>query len=148
MRLWHYKLLPYLPKYQLKSQWRECVCIASNIYEHGTPNHILVNPIMDYPIEEFNDYCNYVLNVMMKRNISVTETAIDKLNKYTGFIVDSGALYRSVYDGWHDYGYLKVCMVNLWEKYHYGKGRSVLTCDEWALLCDGYKKIVGKMFVL
>lgn len=56
MRLWHYQLLPYLPKYQLKSQWRECVCIASNIYEHGTPNHILVNAIMDYPIEEFNDY--------------------------------------------------------------------------------------------
>ena len=38
MRLWHYQLLPYLPKYQLKSQWRECVCIASNIYEHGTPS--------------------------------------------------------------------------------------------------------------
>lgn len=148
MRLWHYKLLPYLPKYQLKSQWRECVCIAKNIHDNGTPNHILVNAIMDYPIEEFNDYCNHVLNAMITRNISVSETAIDKLNKYTGFMVDSGALYRSVYDGWHDYWYLKACMAKLWEKYHYGKGRNVLTYDERALLCDGYKKIIGEMFVL
>ena len=148
MRLWHYQLLPYLPKAQLKSQWRECVCIAKNIHDNGTPNHILVNAIMDYPIEEFNDYCNHVLNAMITRNISVSETAIDKLNKYTGFMVDSGAMYRSVYDGWYDYWYLKVCMANLWEKYHYGKGVGALTCDEWALLADGYKKITGEIFTL
>ena len=27
MRLWHYKLIPYLPKKQLVSQWRECIAI-------------------------------------------------------------------------------------------------------------------------
>lgn len=85
MRLWHYELLPYLPKYQLKSQWRECVCIAKSIHDNRTPNHILVNPIMNYPIEEFNDYCNHVLNAMMQRNISASESTLDKLNKYTGF---------------------------------------------------------------
>lgn len=146
MRLWHYKLLPYLPKYQLKSQWRECVCIAKNIHDNGTPNHILVNPIMNYPIEEFNDYCNHVLNAMMRRNISASESTLDKLNKYTGFMVDSGAMHRSVFDGWHDYGYLKVCMVNLWEKYRYAYGSSAVTAVEWELSCDGYKKIAGKMF--
>ena len=148
MRLWHYQLLPYLPKAQLTSQWRECVCIAKSIHDNGTPNHILVNAIMDYPIEEFNDYCNHVLNAMITRNISATETAIDKLNKCTGFMVDSGAMYRSVYDGWHDYWYLKVCIANLWKKYYYGKGVSALTCDEWALLADGYKKITGEIFIL
>ena len=27
MRLWHYKLIPALPKAQLISQWRECIAI-------------------------------------------------------------------------------------------------------------------------
>lgn len=147
MRLWHYKLLPYLPKAQLTSQWRECVCIAKNIHDNGTPNHILVNLIMDYPIEEFNDYCNHVLNAMVTRNISASESALDKLNKYTGFMVDSGAMYRSVFDGWHNGEYLRICMVNLLEKYRYAKGNSALTHEDWALLVDGYRKIAGKLFV-
>lgn len=27
MRLWHYKLIPVLPKEMLVSQWRECIAI-------------------------------------------------------------------------------------------------------------------------
>ena len=50
MRLWHKDLIPVLPRQQLLSQWRECCCIARNIVENGTPNHILVNKILDYPI--------------------------------------------------------------------------------------------------
>jgi len=45
LRLWSYQLLPYLPRQQLLSQWRECCCIAKSITEKGTPNHILVNKI-------------------------------------------------------------------------------------------------------
>lgn len=30
MRLWHYKLIPVLPKAQLISQWRECIAIKGN----------------------------------------------------------------------------------------------------------------------
>ena len=41
MRLWHKDLIPYLPKQQLISQWRECCCIAKNIADNGTPNHLL-----------------------------------------------------------------------------------------------------------
>lgn len=47
MRLWHKDLIPYLLKLQLLSQWRECCAICSNIANKGTPNHILVNKIMD-----------------------------------------------------------------------------------------------------
>ena len=48
MRLWCKDLIPYLPKLQLLSQWRECCAICSNIANKGTSNHILVNKIMNY----------------------------------------------------------------------------------------------------
>ena len=48
MRLWHYKLLPYLPKSQLIAQWRE----LNSIYKKQD-RHILINYIYDYD-EVFN----------------------------------------------------------------------------------------------
>jgi len=56
MRLWHKDLISVLPDKQLLGQWRECCAIASNIANKGTPNHLLVNKIMDYPIEHFRYY--------------------------------------------------------------------------------------------
>ena len=35
MRLWHYKLIPVLPRAQLVSQLRENVAIAKALYEKG-----------------------------------------------------------------------------------------------------------------
>lgn len=67
MRLWHYELLPYLPKNQIIGQYRECVAIAKSIFEKGYPNHILVNKIMDYPIEEFISYGARVYNEIINR---------------------------------------------------------------------------------
>ena len=49
MRCWHKDLISVLPKQQLLGQWRECCLIAKNIAEQGTPNHILVNRIFNYP---------------------------------------------------------------------------------------------------
>lgn len=60
MRLWHKDLIQILPKNQLLSQWRECCCIARNIAVNGTPNHILVNKIMDYGIAHFYSYTKLV----------------------------------------------------------------------------------------
>ena len=53
MRLWHKELIPYLPRQQLLGQWRECCAIAKSIAETGTPNHVLVNKIMEYPKPHF-----------------------------------------------------------------------------------------------
>ena len=50
MRLWHKDLISCLPRLQLIGQWRECCLIAKNIAEKGTPNHLLVNKIISYPI--------------------------------------------------------------------------------------------------
>ena len=72
MRLWHKDLLSALPSQQLVAQWRECCAIARNIAVIGTPNHILVNKIMDYPISHFYTYSNLVLEEMYKRGGKLT----------------------------------------------------------------------------
>ena len=56
MRLWHKDLIPRLPRQQLLGQWRECCLIAKQIDTKGTPNHVLVNRIMDYDPWHFWKY--------------------------------------------------------------------------------------------
>ena len=57
MRLWHKDLIQYLPDLQLKGQWRECALIADALAKNGTPNHLLVNRVTEYPLEDFWIYC-------------------------------------------------------------------------------------------
>lgn len=137
MRLWHYALVKYLPRQQLLSQWRECVCIAKSIHDKGTPNHILVNKIMDYPISGFNDYCNIVLAEMVKRGYNVSESSINKLKDYVGFEVDSDKQYNKLFKGWHNLSYLEQCYYNLQEKYDCGG----LTDKEWETVANGCLRV-------
>lgn len=116
MRLWHKKLLSVLPRQQLLGQWRECCCIASNIANSGTPNHILVNKILDYPIGHFYTYSiDYVAKEMITRGY---RTNIDKFWKHfsmcDGYIIPS---FEELYQNWHNERYLKQCICNLEEKY-------------------------------
>lgn len=144
MRLWSYQLVPYLPRQQLVSQWRECVCIAKSIHDKGTPNHILVNKIMDYSISEFSDYCNIILVEMVRRGYKVSESSINKLEDYIGFEADGDKQYNHVFFSWHTLKYLDQCMTNLEEKFDCGG----VSQKEWAKLCEGYKNITGKDFVI
>lgn len=137
MRLWHYALVKYLPRQQLLSQWRECVCIAKSIHDKRTPNHVLVNKIMNYPISEFNDYCNIVLTEMVKRGYNVSESSINKLGDYVGFEVDSDKQYNKPFKRWHNLRYLEQCYYNLQEKYDCGG----LTEDEWEMFANGCMKV-------
>ena len=56
MRIWHKSLIPALPREQLVAQWRELSAIAGNLSTKGTPNHILVNKVLDYPRDHFVSY--------------------------------------------------------------------------------------------
>ena len=67
MRLWHKDLIEVLPRQQLVAQWRECCCIAKNLAENGTPNHILVNRILEYTSEHFTEYCLSIHKEMIRR---------------------------------------------------------------------------------
>lgn len=134
MRLWHKCLIEVLPRQQLLGQWRECCCIAKNIAEKGTPNHLLVNKAMEYPISEFCDYCNIVLYQMVVRGYNVSEKSIHCLEDNVDFCVGSD-LNMGVFKGWHNDRYLKQCFYNLQEKYDCG---GILE-KEWRLLEERYK---------
>lgn len=141
MRTWDYRLIEYLPSAQLKGQWRECSLIAYGIKKYGTPNHLLVNRIMEYPIDDFLTYCLMVAREMDHRGFRMTNESACRL----------GALgtYRYVdkpFAGWHNYEYLRVCLANLFEKHKFGIGKSRITDEEWERLCIGYHSIVGKPY--
>lgn len=120
MRLWHKDLIHVLPDKQLLGQWRECCAIASNIANKGTPNHILVNRIMDYPLEHFYRYAELVSIEMERLGFDVdfrkfydhiAELDFDPMN-----IVSMDELFK----GWHNKRYLLQCFYNLQEKYDCG----------------------------
>ena len=125
MRLWHKDLIPVLPRKQLISQFRECCAIAKNIATKGTPNHILVNKVLDYPIGHFSVYIDMVIREMHKRDYKI------KRESYINLIqnLDAGRKYFSdgntdlntiIFDGWHNDRYFYQCYFNLQEKYDCG----------------------------
>lgn len=67
MRLWHTDLIPVLPREQLVAQWRELSAIAGAIQKNGTPNHILVNFVLDYDYNHFISYAAEVRKEMTRR---------------------------------------------------------------------------------
>lgn len=139
MRLWHYKLIPVLPRQQLLGQWRECCLIAKNIAEKGSPNHILVNPVMDYDVEEFTGYCKLVVDEMTRRGYkSDIFDIFRKLNmcvpmSYSMHIADD----HQFFPGWHNDQYLRQCLSNLQEKHD----RGGITDNEWEAIIDSFSHI-------
>lgn len=137
MRLWHYKLLPYIPRQQLLSQLRECVAISKSIYEKGTPNHILVNKIIDYDLSEFRMYCNMVIyEIVCNRGYKVSESTINKLENYIDFNIDSQVINNEIFKNWHNEMYLKICLYNLYEKYLCGG----INQGEWDIIENKFKE--------
>lgn len=141
MRLWHKDLISVLPDKQLLSQWRECVCIVTNIKNKGTPNHLLVNKILSYNKSHFYCYCCMIVGEMFKRGFSITQESRNKILEYvtdeemqvSSRIEKDGSLFY----GWHNKRYLVQCFLNLQEKYDCGG----LTKDEWI-------KVYNKFFEL
>ncbi len=132
MRLWHKDLIAVLPRQQLLGQWRECCLIAKNIKEKGNPNHILVNKIMDYPLNDFNIYCNLVLAEMVFRGYNVKERTLNLLNERIGFMVNVTDETRNanIFKDWHNDSYFCQCCYNLQEKYDCGG----ISENEWRLI--------------
>ena len=135
MRLWAWQLLPYLPRKQLCSQWRECCCIARNIAVNGTPNHILVNKIMNYPITHFIKYSHMVIDEMNRRGYLCS---YDRLSRWISKEYDDLPDKDELFHDWHNYRYAVQCYFNLQEKADCGG----LTEEEWDTFTDGFRKIV------
>lgn len=136
MRLWHKDLLDVLPRQQLLGQWRECCLIAKNIKEKGTPNHILVNRIMNYPIEHFYLYASEVADEMEKREYKCD------FSKFTKYITleRCHVTHDEMFKDWHNDRYLNQCVSNLQEKYDCGG----ISYKEYDQVLDQYTYILYK----
>ena len=107
-----------MPKNQLCDQWRECCAIAKNIVKNGTPNHLLVNRIMQYPIEHFYRYGILVEAEMERRGYKCEKDKFEKW--FDKSIITKNFDYINLFQGWHTHRYLKQCYYNLQEKYDCG----------------------------
>lgn len=148
MRLWDKRMISYLPNNQLLAQWRECCCIAKNIATQGTPNHLLVNKILDYNPTHFIYYCHLVKSEMEKRGFNLSKESyvslIDNINKGIRFFNSKDKkpikVFGDLFYNWHTLRYTKQCFNNLEEKYDCGG----IPKDEWDKLNSWYyKDILG-----
>lgn len=127
MRLWHYKLIPYLPKDMLVSQWRECIAIKRQ-WEKGTLKHRLVSYVKDYEPECFVSYVYWLTREMDDRNIKYQKKYYEEIEsmctfgRLTIFNLSDYKQYKE-----HNDRYLKQCYYNLEEKHD----RGIITDEEW-----------------
>ena len=122
IRIWHKDLITALPREQLVAQWRELSAIAGNLNAKGTPNHILVNKVCDYPREHFISYAFWVRQEMTRRGYRTMDSVWDKI--YCTRETDYGEIeilpIEELFPGWHNDRYLEQCYFNLEEKYDCG----------------------------
>lgn len=130
MRLWHKDLIKVLPRQQLMAQWRELCCIVRSIEKNGTPNHLLVNKVMDYPVMHFVRYSLDVVNEIKNRGYKVSKIKckwfFEKVAEYSELFCDE-CFSPEIYEGWHNNRYFKQCYCNLQEKYDCGG----ISQEEW-----------------
>jgi len=113
MRLWHYKLIQYLPRSQLLAQWREL-----NLIFRQEPSHILINYIYKDEYKDRKDllsYSNMVLEEMKKRGYRINYGNYDSYFK--GVATDIVKPFLNHQDD----EYLRICFYNLKEKYMRGQ---------------------------
>ena len=120
MRLWHKELIDILPTRQLIAQWRECSLIAKLIAINGTPNHILVNKVTEYPYEHMATYCYNVMWWMTNRGYSPSPGTALSIEDHLGLRLQPYIPDDMLFDGWHNDRYLIQCVSNLEEKYDCG----------------------------
>lgn len=115
IRLWHTKLISVLPREQLVGEWREISALTSNIQKKGSPNHLLVNFIMDYDFDHFISYAYYVREEMAKRGYRTMDSVWNKIvalkQNYTILPLEK------IFFNKMDDIYLNICYYNLYEKY-------------------------------
>ena len=140
MRLWHKDLISYLPRQQLIAQWRELCAICSNLASKGTPNHLLVNKILDYPKNHFWTYYSLIVKEMSDRGYRITANSMDKFSSnyylFAHSYLDDYKVIKviDVYPDWHNERYLKQCLYNLQEKYDCGG----ISEEEWRIITDNF----------
>ena len=117
MRLWHWRILPYLPKSQLIAQWRE----LNSIYVKED-KHILINYVYEYDKVHLLAYSLLVISELERRHIQIK--SMDNFNRYfeTTRLIAAGDLATfEPFPLHHNHRYLLQCFANLQEKYDRGQ---------------------------
>lgn len=123
MRIWHYKIIKYLPNSQLLSQWRE----LNSIFKKQD-KHILINYIYDYPKSDLYLYTIMVIREMQKRKFKIK--SLNNVKDYFDYNIEADL--KSAYDydivmnfcvftDHHTEKYLIQCYYNLQEKFDRGQ---------------------------
>ena len=117
MRLWHYKLIPLLPRKQLLGQWRE----LNSIYKKQD-RHILINYIYNYPKYDLYLYSIIVIEELKNRNYKCN------LNNFYQYFnnISYDKKYIPFVNKMNN-RYLIQCLYNLQEKYDCGG----ISSEEW-----------------
>ena len=132
MRLWHTKLINVLPREQLVSTWRELSAIAGSIQKKGTPNHVLVNFVLEYDYDHFINYAAAIRSEMTKRGYRTMNTVWDKIVSLKPNWKEIP--FENIYKEKMNDEYLKICYYNLYEKYLCGG----IKPEEWRLITNKF----------
>ena len=127
MRLWHEKLIPYLPRQQLLGQHRECAALKGKGWGK---KHAVVDYVFTHEPEMLAAYHRLVMAEMRCRGynpdkawddcnyrgaaLGVIEGWCD-LEKVAGYVMHSILTKETIYPE-HDDNYLKECIDNLRSK--------------------------------
>lgn len=115
IRLWHCNFIKALPREQLVAQWRELSAIAGAIQKNGTPNHLLVNFVLEYDYDHFISYAYYVRQEMTSRGYRTMDSVWNKIvalkPNYTLLPLND------LYERKMDLTYANICYFNLFEKW-------------------------------
>lgn len=130
MRLWHYKLIPYLPNEMLVAQWRELIAIKRQ-WEKGTLKHRLVSYVKEHyeAKQVFYGYAIKVVEELDKRKIKYNEKLLKELGGFSEHICSLNNYPE------HNDRYLTQCFYNLQEKYD----RDIVSEKDWLKISDYYE---------
>lgn len=121
MRLWHYKLLPILPRAQLLGQHRECCALRGLGWGK---NHSVVNYVFKHNYLTLYNYHKLVMIEMIRRGYKVTKLWLDKsyrgqriptIKDFKRKLPNYFLPYLETYPE-HNKTYLKECLDNLFKK--------------------------------
>jgi hypothetical protein len=145
MRLFHYALLPYLPELQFKGQLREIILVMRQWKDEGKTNHLLINKVMEYGKSHLTTYfMKYCYWYGQRYHKPVNAKYALEFQEFCPEVI--GFIDILIFEGWHTKEYLRSNMANLYEKHHFGIGKSRITDEEWETLCKGYKENTGEEY--
>lgn len=135
MRLWPYRMIPYLPNKHLVSQFRECCGIMSMLLSGQPIKHKVVAPVQRYGIDDAKTYCILVCQEMQKRNFKMSPDSIKKMGLKPEDLTKDVS-QEHIFRGWHERRYETQCIYMFEEKLDCG----MITLEEWTKLKQGFIK--------